>query len=114
MSRINKLNMLAASIVVSAAGVAVAHADANPFASTDLSSGYQQLAQGDGKPAEGKCGEGKCGEGKCGEKMEAAEKAGEGKCGEAMKGKDKPAEGKCGAGKAGEGRCGEADGSKKK
>ena len=58
----------------------------NPFASTELTSGYAFTAQ-----QEGKCGEGKCGEAmmsdKAKEKM--AEKAkegkcGEGKCGEAM------------------------------
>lgn len=57
-------------------------ADSNPFVTTELNSGYVQLAEGkcgegkcgaaDGKDAEGKCGagdkdtEGKCGEGKCG------------------------------------------------
>lgn len=56
------------------AGVALtpmtASADANPFASAELSSGYMQLA-------EGKCGEGKCG----GEKKADEGKCGEGKCG---------------------------------
>ena len=81
-------------------------AAANPFSMTDLSSGYQQVA-------EGKCGgekkaehEAKCGgekkaeEGKCGEK-----KGHEAKCG----GDKKAAEGKCGEEKKKhEGKCGEA------
>ena len=101
---------LAASNVVSAQ-----QAGANPFAMSELSGGYMQVAEGKcggekKKGAkEGKCGEGKCGEGK---KKGAKEgKCGEGKCGE---GKKKGAkEGKCGEGKCGgskkkmkEGKCG--------
>jgi len=89
----------------------------NPFAATELSGGYMQLAEGTcgadhKKASEGKCGgakakgEGKCGgdkakgEGKCG-----GDKAkGEGKCG----GDKAKGEGKCGGDKAkGEGKCGE-------
>jgi uncharacterized low-complexity protein len=63
---------------------------ANPFAATELSGGYMQVAE-----AEGKCGEGKCG----GDKAK-----GEGKCG----GDKAKGEGKCGGDKAkGEGKCGE-------
>tara|TARA_R110002050_G_scaffold1244_2_gene8500 strand:+ start:26686 stop:27054 length:369 start_codon:yes stop_codon:yes gene_type:complete len=88
----------------------IASADANPFASAELSSGYMQLAEGTHKDAEGKCGEAKCGADKKVEKME------EGKCGEAKCGADKKAahEAKCGgemkekAEKMGEGKCGEA------
>lgn len=74
----------------------LASADANPFASAELSSGYMQLAEHHGK-------EGKCGEAKCGEDMK---KDGEGKCGEAkcggeMKDDMKDAEGKCGEAKCG-------------
>lgn len=79
-------------------GSGVASADQNPFAMTELSSGYMVADQ-----HEGKCGgektkekvkekamEGKCGEGKCGgdmakekaqEKTQEKEKAMEGKCG---------------------------------
>ena len=83
--------------------------DANPFAMNELSSGYMQLAYGDGKKAEG---EGKCGEGKCGDKKGDKE----GKCGE----KKGDKEGKCGEkkgdkeGKCGEGKCGEKKGDKEK
>lgn len=65
----------------------------NPFAMTDIGSGYTQLAE---MPKDGKCGSGKCGANKTGEK--------EGKCGE---GKNMPKEGKCGGDKAKEGKCGE-------
>ena len=93
-----------AAAVGTAFAASVAQADtsisaSDLFAANELQSGYNILAQ-----AEGKCGEGKCGEGKCGEGKDKAEgKCGEGKCGE---GKDK-AEGKCGEGKCGEGKCGE-------
>ncbi|MFZ5756068.1 MAG: hypothetical protein ACOY3X_04140 [Pseudomonadota bacterium] len=119
MSKLKQLNALAASVVVSALGVSVSQAAANPFAASDLAGGYQQLAGAEGacgnhgsdKPKEGKCGEGKCGEGKCGaDKAKAEGKCGEGKCG-ADKAKAK-AEGKCGEGKCGEGKCG-ADKNKK-
>ena len=100
------------AFVSSLAASTTAVAADNPFAATDLDSGY--MLAGDKKGEEGKCGEGKCGgeagehdaekgeEGKCGEGKcggEAAEKAEEGKCGE----------GKCGgeaAEKAEEGKCG--------
>tara|TARA_R110002049_G_scaffold233509_7_gene406855 strand:+ start:1296 stop:1700 length:405 start_codon:yes stop_codon:yes gene_type:complete len=104
---------LAASAALSA-GLALspmmASADANPFASAELSSGYMQLAEGNcggdmKKGAEAKCGaekkatkEGKCGEAKCGADKKAAK---EGKCGEAKCGADKKAEGKCGEAKCG-------------
>ncbi len=59
----------------------------NPFAMTELSSGYQVASHQATQEAEGeKAKEGKCGEGKCGSKK-AEEKAKEGKCGE----------GKCGS-----------------
>ena len=76
----------------SAALSATAVADDNPFAMTDLDSGYMLASSHGGE--EGKCGEGKCGEkgeeGACGEKGE------EGKCGEGKCGGDKDEEGKCG------------------
>jgi|JI102314A2RNA_FD_contig_41_100480_length_448_multi_3_in_0_out_0_1 uncharacterized low-complexity protein len=96
MSRISKLNALAAGVVIGTLGAGAAQAAANPFAATDLPGGYMQLAE----HGEGKCGEGKCGEGKCGEKKDG--KTEEGKCGE----KKGDAEGKCGEKKA-EGKCGE-------
>ena len=51
---------------------------ANPFAATELSGGYMQVAG-----AEGKCGGDKAkGEGKCGgDKAKGEGKCGEGKCG---------------------------------
>jgi len=92
---------LGAAFVTSLAAAPVANAAENPFAMSELSSGYQVAEM-----AEGKCGEGKCGgdkmkkEGKCGEgKMDK-----EGKCGEGKMDK----EGKCGEGKVKkEGKCGE-------
>ena len=82
---------MGAAFVTSLAGTGVANAADNPFAMSDLSSGYMV--------AESKGMEGKCGEGKCGEKM----KMHEGKCGE----KTKPMEGKCGEKTKMEGKCGE-------
>lgn len=73
----------------------LASADANPFASAELSSGYMQLAE---KDAEGKCGEAKCGEDM---KKDGEGKCGEAKCGGEMKDDMKDAEGKCGEAKCG-------------
>ncbi len=91
---------IALAIGTTLAGVALAagpvNATSNPFAMTDLSSGYQ-VSMGDGK-----CGAGKCGgdmkkdaEAKCGGDMK---KGTEAKCGGDMK---KDAESKCGSGKCG-------------
>ena len=92
-----------AAFLASAALSTVASASENPFASQQLTVGYN-LAE---KAAEGKCGEGKCGEGKCGEnKAEKEGKCGEGKCGEGKKAGKADKEGKCGEGKCGEGKCG--------
>jgi len=112
----NKKTITLAASAVLTAGIALAPTmasaeTANPFASTELSSGYMQLAEG--KCGEAKCGaemkekakEGKCGEAKCGAEMkDKAAKATEGKCGEAKCG----AEMKDKAAKATEGKCGEA------
>mgnify|MGYP003574110674 FL=1 len=71
-----------AALATSLAATTPANAAENPFAMSELSSGYQVAAM-----AEGKCGEGKCGEGKCGAAMMDAGKtsaAKEGKCGEGM------------------------------
>ncbi len=77
---------IGAALVTSLAGTGAASAAQNPFAMSDLSSGYM-VADSHAKSMEGKCGEGKCGEGKCGEKM----KMQEGKCG--MKGMDADGDG---------------------
>jgi uncharacterized low-complexity protein len=94
---------LGAAFVTSLAAAPVANAAENPFAMSELSSGYQVAEMAEGKmDKEGKCGEGKMDkEGKCGEgKMDK-----EGKCGgdkAAAEGGDKAkAEGKCGEGKCG-------------
>jgi uncharacterized low-complexity protein len=93
----------------------------NPFALTELSGGYTQLASdhGGGKCGAGKCGagkcggdkgmEGKCGAGKCGGDKGMEGKCGAGKCGAGKCGGDKGMEGKCGAGKCGAGKCGGAN-----
>ena len=104
---------LGAAFVTSLATAPVANAAENPFAMSELSSGYMVAGS---HMKEGKCGEGKCGEGKCGgDKAAAGAKTmEEGKCGgdKAMK-EGKCGEGKCGGDKAGaeakttEGKCGE-------
>lgn len=67
----------------------------NPFAMSDLHSGYSQLAE---KANDAKCGA---------NKKQAEEKAKEGKCGDS-KAKAAPKDGKCGASKPApkEGKCG--------
>ena len=92
---------LGATFAIAASNVATAApAGDNPFAMSELESGYMQVAGKDGKCGEGKCGgdkkkDGKCGEGKCGDDKKGVK---EGKCGEDKKGKK---EGKCGEGKCG-------------
>lgn len=127
--RLTTLSIVGTAFVASLAASNIAtaqQAGANPFAMTELSSGYMQVAEGKcggdmkkGKK-EGKCGEGKCGgdkkkgmkDGKCGGSMEKGAKegkCGEGKCGEGMKkGKKGMEEGKCGGSKKKmkEGKCG--------
>ncbi|MCX4188079.1 low-complexity protein [Methylophaga sp. OBS4] len=104
MATTKKTSIAFAASAAMTAGLALspimANAEANPFASAELSSGYMQLAAQHGAE-EGKCGEAKCG---------ADKKAEEGKCGEAKCGADKKdKEGTCGADKkAEEGKCGEA------
>ena len=113
--RDNKTSIALATSAVLTAGLALSptlvNADTNSFASTELSSGYMQLAEGNcgaNKKAEAKCGankdgnanhkakkEGKCGEAKCGankKKAQADKKAKEGNCGA-----KKDVEAKCGA-----------------
>jgi len=96
---------LGAAFVTSLAATPVANAAENPFAMSELTSGYMVAEMAEGKCGEGKCGgdkakaEGKCGEGKCGGDKAKAE----GKCG----GDKADAEGKAmGEGKCGEGKCG--------
>lgn len=94
----------AASMAASNVATA-AEAGSNPFAMSELSSGYMQLAD---SHMEGKCGEGKCGGDK---KRDKEGKCGEGKCG-GDKEMKKNMEGKSGGdkakqeGKCGEGKCG--------
>ena len=66
---------LGAAFATSLAATPVANATENPFAMSDLSSGYMVAEK-----AEGKCGEGKCGASKMTDKVKEA-KCGEGKCG---------------------------------
>ena len=84
---------MGAAFVTSLAGTNIANAAENPFAMSELSSGYMVAEM-----AEGKCGGEKkaAEEGKCGGEKKAAE---EGKCGEGKCGAEKKttAEGKCGA-----------------
>ena len=108
---------LGAAFVTTLATTPVANAAANPFAMSDLSSGYMVADSMEGKCGDGKCGaskaadkaeEGKCGEGKCGASKAADETAGkmkEGKCGEGKCGADK-ASSKVMEAKCGEGKCG--------
>ena len=79
---------MGAAFVTSLTIAPVANAAENPFAMTELSSGYMVAEKAEGKCGEGKCGadkakkEGKCGEGKCGaDKAKKEGKCGEGKCG---------------------------------
>jgi len=92
-----------AAFVTSLASATVANAAENPFAMSDMSSGYMVAEMTEGKHGEGMKmeGEGKCG----GDKMKKAEgKCGEGKCGgDKMKKEDMKMKGE---GKCGEGKCG--------
>lgn len=81
--------------------------EANPFETSELSTGYMQLTKSDSKKSGiKKMKDGSCGEGKCGSMKGSEEKTAEGKCAgdkpmpsakKGMKGK----EGKCGEGKCG-------------
>ena len=131
MKKMNKTPLAAAmgAALISSFAATAVNAEANPFAMTELSSGYMQLAEmkcgasmgmAQPKTAEGACAgstagssagsdkktEGKCGEGKCSASMKkdaaAASKAKEGSCGTQC------AEGmkNCETSKAKEGSCG--------
>jgi len=78
--------------------------DSNPFAMTELSTGYMQTAKVDGAGSN-KMKDGACGEGKCGSAMQqgAEEKTVEGKC---AGNKPMPKTDKNREGKGGEGKCG--------
>ena len=98
---------LTASVASMSANIAQAESS-NPFALSELSSGYMQTAQADNdKSGTNKMKDGACGEGKCGASMMQGnqEKTVEGKC---AGNKPMPAnsdakgmEGKCGEGKCG-------------
>lgn len=102
MKKINKTPLAAAmgSAVLSTLAMTAAHAEANPFGLTELSSGYMQVAESHDaaatKPKEGACGEGKCGAMMKGKSLN--NKMDEGTCASS---KPKAAEGKCGEGKCG-------------
>ena len=99
----------AASMAASNVATA-AQSNSNPFAMSELSSGYMQLAQNEmgEKNSEGRCGEGR---GQSNKQKNTEGKCGEGKCG-GDKEMQKNMEGKCGGdkakqdGKCGEGKCG--------
>jgi len=122
MKKINKTPLAAAmgTVVISAFATGTAHAEANPFAMSELSEGYMQVAEASRGysiiPAPKSVKEAACGEGKCGGMMdgETMKKGMEGACGDMMKGKEgacgdmaKEEEGSCGAMMKGEeGSCG--------
>ncbi len=85
-------------------------ADGNPFAMSELSSGYLQTAEADKEQSGSmKMKDGSCGEGKCGGAMmqSGQEKAVEGKCaGNKPMPSDKSGNMKGMEGKCGEGKCG--------
>ena len=96
MKKINQTPLAAAMgvAVMSTFAATVANAEANPFAMTELSSGYMQLAEA-GKTAEMACGAAmnmpkptgnKAAEGTCAGAKTPAAKGAEGKCGDMMDG----------------------------
>ena len=102
---------LGTAFVTALPATAVVNAADNPFAMTELSSGYMVADAAEGKCGEGKCGgskagaksdaEGKCGAGADGHKAGKEGKCGEGKCGASKDGDKAGKEGKCGEGKCG-------------
>jgi len=102
---------LFSGLAVSTAYAETTNVDVNPFAITELSNGYMQMAKSDNKDSGAKKMKmGACGEGKCGASMMPAgalEKTAEGKCAGnkpmpwAKKSTTKTMEGKCGEGKCG-------------
>lgn len=83
---------LGSAFAATAALAPVAHAAGNPFAASQLSSGYQ-LAQADtkmdGKKKDANCGADKKKDASCGADKKASDKKKDGKCGEAKCGADK-------------------------
>ena len=83
---------LGSAFAATAALAPIAQAADNPFAASQLSSGYQ-LAQADkkmdDKKKDGSCGGDKKKDGSCGGDKKAADKKKDGKCGEAKCGADK-------------------------
>lgn len=83
---------LGTAFAATAALAPVAHAAGNPFAASQLSSGYQ-LAQADtrmdDKKKDASCGGDKKKDGSCGGDKKASDKKKDGKCGEAKCGGDK-------------------------
>jgi len=102
---------LFSGLAVSTAYAEMSNVNVNPFAITELSNGYMQMAKSDNKDfGAKKMKAGACGEGKCGASMMPAgalEKTVEGKCAGnkpmpwAKKSTTKAMEGKCGEGKCG-------------
>lgn len=92
MKKINKsLALVLGSALTASGAITTANAaENNPFAVTELSSGYDVAMSKKGK-------DGKCGEGKCGSKKKKDGKCGEGKCGSKKKKEGKCGEGKCGS-----------------
>ena len=116
MKKNNKTPLAAAmsTAVVSAFTVTAVNAESNPFAMTELSDGYMQIAEANynvvpwgGKKAK-KANEASCGEGKCGSMMDDGKmkKGMESSCGAMMKGK----EGACGDMKKGAGKSNKMSG----
>ena len=125
MKKINKTPLASAmsAVVVSAFTATAANAEANPFAMTELSDGYMQVAESDttrgysvkpwGSKKTKKTNEASCGEGRCGAMMDGdkMKKGQENSCGAMMKGN----EGSCGnmnkdAEKLAKGKSGEMSG----
>jgi uncharacterized low-complexity protein len=93
---------LGAAFITSLAGTPVANAAENPFAMSELSSGYMVAEMAEGKCGEGKMDkEGKCGEGKMDKEGKCGEGKGDGDKAGAEGGDKAKAEGKCGEGKCG-------------
>lgn len=86
---------------MAASNVAAAAQSSNPFAMSELSSGYMQLADNhvNDKAGEGRCGEGRGNSTSAEKSKKKAEQ--EGQCGEGKKPKKEVQEGKCGEGKCG-------------
>ena len=118
MKKMHKTPLAAAmsTAVVSVFTATVANAEVNPFAMTELSDGYMQVAESDTTPGytvkpwggkkakESSCGEGRCGAMMDGDKMKkgmenscgAMMKGNEGSCGSMNKDAEKPAKDKSG------------------